>query len=76
MELEYKEKHPIRCPHCKISYYAENYVTSTAMYSPMVYRNGKMVSEDPNIHTHYCTCLNCGENFTFSIRAGKLYKEA
>lgn len=76
MYLEYKDNNSIRCPHCQMSYYKEIYTVSTAMGFSRVYHNGKMIeASDPNIYTHYCTCLNCGENFTFSVKNGRLYKE-
>ena len=76
MYLEYKENNPIICPKCKASYYRENYTVATAMGFSRVYHNGKMVpSCDPNIYTHNCTCLSCGENFSFSIKNGRLYSE-
>lgn len=76
MYLEYKQNQSINCPRCQMSYYQENYMTSTALGFTRVYHNGKMVpTSDPNIYTHYCTCINCGEDFTFSIKNGHLYKE-
>lgn len=62
-----------RCPYCKESYYQGKFSTSTALYCPTIIRNGKVVSEDRNIHTTYCTCLNCGKDFT--ITNGKVDDE-
>lgn len=53
----------INCPICGASYYWERYTVSTAMYSPIVYKNGKIINKDPNWHTTYCLCLNCGADF-------------
>jgi hypothetical protein len=53
------------CPHCGESYYMENYSTTTAMYYPPIYKNGVNINPDRNTTTTYCTCLNCGKEFSF-----------
>lgn len=53
------------CPHCGESYYMENYSTTTAVYYPPVYKNGVNINPDRNTITTYCTCLNCGKNFSY-----------
>lgn len=63
------EKEIIYCPKCGKSYYQEKYSVSTAMYSPIVIKDGEIISEDPNYHTTYCTCCACG--IDFSIRRHK-----
>lgn len=55
-----------RCPKCGESYYRENYSVSTAMYWAPVYKNGVLISENPNTITTYCTCCNCGHSFSYS----------
>lgn len=62
--------HDIRCPYCGESYYMENYTASTAMYAPMVWKDGELISTDPNYHTTYCTCLNCQNNFSYTLHDG------
>lgn len=66
-----------KCPTCGASYYRECYTASTAIYSPTVYKDGKIVSKDPNWHTTYCLCLNCGESFYIQRHEDevKIYKE-
>ena len=57
------------CPKCGESYYQENYSVSTAMYWAPVYKNGVLISENPNTTTTYCTyctCCNCGHSFSYS----------
>ena len=58
----------IRCPNCGESYYRENYSTCTAMYYPPIWKNGVNINPDRNISTTYCTCLVCGNDFTYNNR--------
>ena len=60
-----EERHSVKCPHCGESYYMENYTTTTAMYFPPIYKDGVNINQDRNKSTTYCTCMNCGENFSF-----------
>lgn len=60
-----EELHSAKCPHCGESYYMENYTTTTAMYFPLVYKNGVNINPDRNKSTTYCTCMNCGKDFSF-----------
>lgn len=55
----------IRCPECGESYYMEDYSTTTALYCPDVYKDGKLVSQDQNKSTTHCTCLHCGNRFSY-----------
>ena len=54
-----------RCPHCGESYYQENYTTTTAVYYPPIYKDGVNINPDRNQSTTFCTCLNCGKEFTY-----------
>lgn len=54
------------CPHCGESYYIENYSTTTALYYPPIYKDGVNINPDRNTTTTYCTCLNCGKEFSFT----------
>jgi len=65
----------IKCPQCKDSYYIEKYTVSTCMYYPPIFKNGINVNPDGNITTHQCQCCNCGYEFTYATRYGKLYRE-
>lgn len=65
----------IKCPNCRKSYFSERYCTTTAVYYPPVYKDGININPDGNITTHYCCCLNCGNEFSYATRYGKLYKE-
>lgn len=56
----------IKCPYCGESYYMENYSTTTAMYYPPIWKNGVNVNPDRNATTTYCTCMNCGNNFSYN----------
>ena len=64
----------IKCPNCGESYFQENYTASTAMYCPPVYLNGVYIeTSDNNYHSTYCTCLNCGKNFSYTKHKGETY---
>lgn len=53
----------IRCPKCNESYYTIRYSTSTAMWSPIIIKDGKVISSNPNYETHHCQCIACGAFF-------------
>ena len=65
-------KMEIKCPTCGASYYQERYTVSTALYSPVVYKDGEIISRDPNWHTTYCLCLNCGADFYIRRREDEI----
>lgn len=58
----------IKCPNCDESYYQENYSITTCLGWTPIYKNGVLINENPNVSTTYCTCLNCGNNFSYSSR--------
>lgn len=62
----------IKCPNCGESYYTQHYSTTTAMGWAAVYKDGKMISENPNISTSYCTCCSCHHDFHYSEQYGKI----
>jgi len=70
--LLFEQKEIKRCPYCNESYYTEKYTMSTAMYCPTVIKDGKVISNDCNIHTTVCECKNCGKEF--KIVNGKVEK--
>ena len=53
----------IRCPKCGNSYFTIRYSTSTAMWSPTIIKDGKVISNNPNYETHHCQCIACGAFF-------------
>lgn len=53
------------CPHCGESYYMENYSIRTAAYYPPIYKDGVNINPDRNTTTTYCTCMNCGKEFSY-----------
>lgn len=53
----------ITCPKCGSTYYAIRYSTSTAMWSPTIIKDGKVISSNPNYETHHCQCIVCGAFF-------------
>ena len=65
----------IKCPKCGDSYYTEKYCTTTAVYYPPVYKDGVNINPDRNTTTHYCRCLNCGNEFAYSTQYGELRRE-
>ena len=54
------------CPNCGQSYYIENYCSRTAVYYPPIYKDGININPDRNTTTHHCTCMNCGEDFSYT----------
>ena len=67
--------YPIKCPNCGESYYKEDYSVSTTMYYPPIWRNGININPDGNITTINCTCMVCGNNFSYQTKRGELYNE-
>ena len=55
----------VKCPRCGESYYAEHYSTMTAMAWTPIYKDGVLINRNPNHCTTYCTCMNCGNNFSY-----------
>lgn len=53
------------CPKCGESYYMENSRMSTAVYYPPIYKDGVNINPDKNVSTVYCTCMNCGNEFSY-----------
>lgn len=62
----------IRCPSCGNSYYAIRYTTSTAMYSPIIVKDGIIMNNDPNYHTYHCQCIACGKFFNATAHQGAI----
>jgi len=56
----------VKCPRCGESYYQEDYSTCTCIGWAPIYKNGVLINENPNVSTTHCTCLNCGNHFTYS----------
>ena len=53
------------CPHCGESYYRVNNMSSTCVYYPPIYKDGVNINTDRNTTTVYCTCMNCGKDFSY-----------
>ena len=53
----------IKCCKCGASYFTIRYSTSTAMWSPTIIKDGKVISSNPNYETHHCQCIACGAFF-------------
>ena len=54
-----------KCPHCGESYYQVLYSTSTCLHWTPVYKDGVMISENPNKTTNHCHCLGCDKDFSY-----------
>ena len=54
------------CPYCGAKHFSMGYTTSTALYVPQIFINGKLVDNGIKNHTTtHCHCCNCGKDFTF-----------
>lgn len=62
----------VKCPKCGESYFSEGVSITTCLGWIPVYKDGKLISENPNITSTECTCINCGEKFSYQIKGGKL----
>lgn len=58
----------VRCPYCNESYYQELYKTTTCLYSPMIYKDGELISKVPNTTRTVCFCLSCGKDFSYTSK--------
>lgn len=68
-----KEDEIIKCPHCGKSHYSMGAMKSTCIGYTPVYKDGKLVSQDPNYYTVCCHCLACDNNFFITTHYGKTY---
>ena len=55
----------IICPNCGMSYYMEEYTTTTAVYYPPIWKDGININPDRNSSTTKCKCMNCGASFGY-----------
>ena len=62
----------IKCCKCGASYFTIRYSMSTAMWSPTVIKDGKIISYNPNHETHYCQCIACGAFFNVTEHNGMI----
>ena len=62
----------LRCPVCDGDFFSVQYTTDTLLWSPTIYKDGKVVSTDPNWHTAFCLCLNCGNTFIATEHNGEM----
>ena len=60
----------IKCPKCNQLYFTIRYSTSTAMWSPTIIKDGKVISSNPNYKTHHCQCIACGAFFDVTEHNG------
>lgn len=55
----------VQCPYCGVSYYMEDYNTSSCVYYSPIYKDGLNINPDKNTTTIHCTCMCCGKDFSF-----------
>ena len=60
----------VQCPNCGASHYFENYSTATAMACYPEWKDGLYQFNDPNYYTTYCSCANCGSEFSYTEYKG------
>ena len=58
----------VRCQYCDESYYQVLYKTTTCVYSPIIYKNGELISKIPNTVRLVCNCLSCGKDFSYTSK--------
>ena len=58
----------VRCPYCDESHYQEKYRNTTCVYSPIIYKDGELISKTPNTTRVVCGCLVCGKDFSYTIK--------
>lgn len=54
-----------KCPYCNQLYYTIDYSDTTVVYCPPIYKNGLTINPDKNTTTNHCTCINCGNKFSY-----------
>lgn len=62
----------IYCPNCNSTSWIERYSTCTAVYYPIIMKDGVNVNPDGNVTTTYCECINCHYEFSYKIQYGKV----
>ena len=62
----------IKCPNCGASHYVEHYSMTTALGWTPEYKDGVMISKNPNTTTTHCTCCECHHKFTYSEQYGEI----
>lgn len=60
----------VQCPNCGASHYFENYSTATAIAYCPEWKDGLYQFNDPNYYTTYCSCANCGSEFSYTEYKG------
>ena len=58
----------VRCPYCNESYYQELHRTMTCVYSPVIYKDGEIISKIPDTIRVVCNCLRCGKDFSYIVK--------
>ena len=58
----------IRCPYCNESYYKVMCKTTSCALSPIIYKDGELISKVPNDTRFVCNCLNCGKDFSYTTK--------
>ena len=61
----------IQCPKCNVSYYVEQATIATLLAWEPIYKDGKLISQDPNTYTTSCKCMACGQGFDIIRKAGE-----
>lgn len=54
-----------KCPHCGESYYMQCYQSNILLMYYPIYKDGRIINDNPNKTTTYCTCLECGMDFSY-----------
>lgn len=62
----------VKCPYCGKSHFQVGHSMTTAMYNPIVVKDGQVITNDFNVSTTEFLCLECG--MMFKTVNGKVMK--
>lgn len=62
----------IKCPNCGGTHYVYKHSMTTALGWVEEYKDGKLISQNPNTTTSYYTCCECNHNFEVEEQFGEI----
>ncbi len=70
------DKTTIHCPCCGSTTYWQMYSVATAMYSPILIKDGEPIVTDMNYYSDIYTCDACGAQFKATRHNGEISVDA